>query len=65
LKDVTEPLSVLSLLRTARSHARRKGICLRHYADLWIMPMSALNVLVVAVPTGREVGIIAGSTGRS
>jgi hypothetical protein len=39
--------------------------CTVHYADLRIMPMSALNVLVVAVPTGREVGIIAGSTGRS
>jgi putative transposase len=39
--------------------------CIVHYVDLWIMPMSALNVLVVAVPTGREVGIIAGSTGRS
>jgi hypothetical protein len=39
--------------------------CAAHYADLRIMPMSALNALVVAVPPGHEVGIIADSTGRS
>jgi hypothetical protein len=39
--------------------------CLVHYADLQIMPMSALNALVVAVPTGNEVGIIADSPERS
>ena len=36
-----------------------------HYADLQIMPMSALNALVVAVPPGHEVGIIVDSPGRS